>query len=103
MTLGDNDGQTPFWRAAFWGYVAVVKCLIMSGRDLGDVDHKSRFEGREASVLGIAREKDRDKVVGILELYQATPVQTRLTLWQFDGTSWYREIFILPSSVKVLD
>ena len=52
--------------------------LIVSGRDLGDLNKKGRhWEGNDSTALEIAREKYRAAIVAILERFLANPQLTR--------------------------
>ena len=80
ITLNDNDGRTPLWYASYHGQYEIVEWLIASGRDLGDIENKKGNywgDDKEYTALEIARERNKTKVVSLLERFMANPAHTR--------------------------
>ena len=77
-TLAGNEGQTPLWIASYYWRFDIVRWLIASGRDLGDLSAKatSDDDGKKYSPLEIAIKMKRTAVVALLERYMASPAQT---------------------------
>ena len=46
--LADNEGRTPLWQAACSQDTRIVEWLIASGKDLGDVNTRVKFNRVEA-------------------------------------------------------
>ena len=62
-----NGGWTPVWRAAFSGYLDIIKWWIASGREMdlgepGDVD--------KTDAIGVAKEYGETEVVTLLEIQE---------------------------------
>ena len=55
VALADEDRCTPLWCASYCGHFEVVKWLIASGRDLGDVNMVGEYVGKECTALEMAR------------------------------------------------
>ena len=68
-----DNGYTPLWGAAYFGYVDVIKWWIVSGRemDLG----KPGDWGTDA--FGGAKERGKKEVVTLLERFEKDDTQTR--------------------------
>ena len=77
VTLTNADGHTPLWYASFEGNWEVVEWLIASGRNLGALTKKGAFAGKRYTTLDIARKRNKDHVVAVLERFTANPGQTR--------------------------
>ena len=80
VTLADNDGCTPLWRASCYGYIEVIEWLIVSGRDLGDIKNKKGNywgDDKDYTALEIAGEHKWTKVMSLLKKSIANPTQTR--------------------------
>ena len=69
-----NDGRTPLYHAARYGYLDIIKWWIASGREIdlgkpGDVD--------KTDAIGGAKENDKTDVVTLLERFKENPEETR--------------------------
>ena len=82
IALADSNGCTPLWQAAHKGCLEVVEWLIASGRDLGDLNSEGKWRGKFNNALEVAREKNKDDVVSLLERFFANPEQTRAEIKQ---------------------
>jgi len=77
VTLEDDDGRTPLWWASFYGKHEEIEWLIASGRDLGDIERKvGWWYGKVYTALEIA-ERNKTKVVSLLERFLTNPAQIR--------------------------
>ena len=77
-TLADQKDCTPLWWASRYGHVGLVEWLIVSGRDLGDLDRKGReWDDIQYSAREIARAMKKTSVASLLERFMADPMQTR--------------------------
>ena len=47
VTLSDDEARSPLWITSFYGHGEVIERLIASGRDLGDLDKRGRYDGGE--------------------------------------------------------
>ena len=70
----DNDGETPLWRAAYYGRFDLIKWWIASGREIdlgkpGDVD--------KTDAIGGAKKRGKTEVVTLLERFKENPEKTR--------------------------
>jgi len=70
----DNDGWTPLWRAAYFGYLDIIKWWIASGREMylgipGDVDNTDAIE--------VAKKRGKMELVTLLERFEENPVKTK--------------------------
>jgi len=83
ITLTDQEtgGHSPLWLAAWSGKHRVIKWLIASGRDLGDMSLKGKFKNhdvwRDYTALEIARKLKREKVVSLLGRFMVNPTRIR--------------------------
>jgi len=78
ITLADNKGCTPLWKAAFFGKHQVVEWLVASGRDLGDLNKKGKYlDHQEYTALEVARKEQPRKAAAVLERFLANSMQTR--------------------------
>ena len=77
VTLADNDGCTPLRWGSYKGSYQNIECLIVSGRDLGDLNQTGKDWNEDCSALEIARKKNETEVVSLLERFTANPAQTR--------------------------
>ena len=69
-----NDGETPLWRAAYYGHLEVIRWWIASGREMdlgkpGDVD--------KTDAIGAAKKNGKTEVVALLERFKENPDETR--------------------------
>ena len=69
-----NDGETPLWRAAYYGHLDVIKWWIASGRemDLGKPEDVDRTDA-----IGVAKEYGETEVATLLERFKNNPEETR--------------------------
>jgi len=70
----DDDGCTPLWSAARYGYHDLIKWWIASGREMdlgipGDVD--------KTDAIGAAKEEGKIEVVSLLERFKSDAAKTR--------------------------
>ena len=68
------------WWASCFGKHEVVEWFIASGRDLGDIKNKKGKDwedGEDYTALEIAEERNKTKVVSLLERFLTNPAQTR--------------------------
>ena len=70
------------WKASNEGHYYVIKRLIASGRDLGDLNKKGKWwaSKNESTAIEAARNGNRPnktEVVSLLENFMANPIQTR--------------------------
>jgi len=80
ITLGDCNGCTALWWAAFFGRLGVIEWLMASGRDLGDLNKNIKYwgdDGKEYSAIDIASNMGKTEVASLLEKCIANPTQTR--------------------------
>jgi len=79
VSLAERSGCTPLWYAAYNGHCEVIEWLIASGRDLGDLNKRGKWdlEGNEYSALEIARRRNRGEVASLLERFMGNAEQTR--------------------------
>jgi len=77
ITLENENGYTPLWWASCKERHEVIEWLIASGRDLGDLNKKRNWRGKDSTALEIARNFESTGVVSLLERFMANPAQTR--------------------------
>ena len=68
-----NNGATPLWWAAYYGYHDVIKWWIGSGRemDLGKPGDS------KTDAIGAAKKKKRTEVITLLERFKSDAAKTR--------------------------
>jgi len=69
-----NEGCTPLWRAAYNGYLDIIKWWIASGREIdlgkpGDVD--------KTDAIGVAKKEGKTEAVTLLERFKKNATKTR--------------------------
>ena len=70
----EDNGHTPLWSAAYWGYLDVIKWWIASGREMdlgkpGDVG--------KTNAIGEAKDHGKTEVVTLLERFKSDAAKTR--------------------------
>jgi len=70
----NNDGETPFWAAAWFGHLDIIKWWIASGREM-DLGKPGDVEKTDA--IGRAKNGGKTDVVTLLERFKENPVETR--------------------------
>ena len=68
-----NEGCTPLWRAAYNGYLDIIKWWIASGREM---DLGTPGEQQSDAIL-VAKKKRRKEVIALLERFKNDPTKTR--------------------------
>ena len=80
ITFPDNEGCTPLWRASSEGRHHVVKWLIASGKDLGDLNKTGKYwDSNEYTAIEAARNAYIDnhtETISLLENLMVNPIQT---------------------------
>jgi len=80
ITFPDNEGCTPLWRASSEGRHHVVKWLIASGKDLGDLNKTGKYwDSNEYTAIEAARNayiENKTETISLLENLMANPIQT---------------------------
>ena len=81
VNFGEGGLCTPLWGAAFEGHVAIIKWLIVSGRDL-HLEKKGRllavlFDDNEYSALEIARARGNQEAAAVLDRFKKNQPLTR--------------------------
>jgi len=69
-----NGGYTPLWRAAWYGYLDVIRWWIASGREM---DLGKPGDVLKTDAIGVAKRYGHAEVVTLLERFQSDAVQTR--------------------------
>ena len=77
ITLEDGLGCTPLWYASANGKTKVMKWLMASGRDLGDLNQTGNYHGVQYTALEIAQERKKFRLTALLERFMANSAQTR--------------------------
>ena len=76
--FAEENGSSPLWWAAHKGRHEVIKRLMASGRDLGDLNLKGKDTVFNSSTaIEIARERHHPEVVLLLERFMADPELSR--------------------------
>ena len=72
----NNDGETPFWAAAWFGHLDIIKWWIASGRgiDLGKAGDD------QTDAIGGAKNNGKTEVVPLLERFKENPMETRYSM-----------------------
>ena len=81
-----NEGCTPLWRAAFSGFLDVIKWWIASGREM---DFGTPGDVETTDAIGGAKKYGKTEVVTLLERFKENPVATRHVVRAEIG--WYDE------------
>jgi len=82
-----NDGETPLWRAAYYGHLDVIKWWIASGREM-DLGKPEDVEKTDA--IGMAKMYGYTELVTLLERFKSDAAQTRYAMRVEVG--WYDEL-----------
>ena len=67
-------GETPLWRAAYLGRLDVIKCWIISGREM---DLGTPGDVKKTDAIGAAKQQDKTEVVALLERFKSDAAKTR--------------------------
>ena len=67
-------GVTPLWRAAYLGRLDVIKCWIISGREM---DLGTPGDVYTTDAIGAAKQQDKTEVVALLERFKSDAAKTR--------------------------
>ena len=83
----DENGCTPLWYAARWGYLDIVRWWIASGREMdlgrpGDIDR--------TDAIGKAKRRGKTEVATLLERFKNNPEETRHLMRVEHG--WYDQL-----------
>ena len=70
----DNNGTTPLWRAAYDGYLEVIKVWIASGREM---DLGTPGDIYKTDAIGGAKRNGKKEVVTLLERFKSDAAKTR--------------------------
>jgi len=76
VTIVCNQHCTPLWWASWEGTREVLQWLIASGKDLGAINQKGQWIGREFTCLEAAKTK-KSEAVSLLQRFVTNPAQTR--------------------------
>ena len=73
LNVPKNDGCTPLWRAAYYGFLGIIKWWIASGREMdlgkpGDVG--------KTDAIGGAKKSGKKEVVTLLEKFKKDAAKT---------------------------
>ena len=90
-TLMAENGGTALWIAAQKGHCDVIKWILASGRELGELEAKGKAKNGIYTPLGIAKQSNHPLVVALLERFTANPVATRRELRLELGVSGMNE------------
>ena len=98
-----NHGSTPLWRAAYFGYLDIIKWWIASGREMylgipGDVD--------KTDAIGGAKKRGKTEVVTLLERFKNDAAKTRSEVRKELGingqySDYYSIVFLFLFSFSV--
>jgi len=69
-----KGGHTPLWRAAYIGYLDIIKWWISSGREM---DLGKPGDVHRTDVIGVAKKYGETEVVALLERFKNDASQTR--------------------------
>jgi len=70
----EDNGHTPLWSAAYWGYLDVIKWWIASGREM-DLGKPGDVEKTDA--IGVAKLREKMEVVNLLERFKSDASKIR--------------------------
>ena len=82
----DNDGFTPLWRAAYFGYLDIIRWWIASGREM---DLGKPGDVYKTDAIGGAKREGETEVVTLLERFKSDAARTRYAMRVELG--WYDE------------
>jgi len=74
VTEPNSKGRMPLWRAAFYGYLDVMKWWIASGREM---DLGKPGDIFKTDAIGAAKRNNKAEVVALLERFKSNPTETR--------------------------
>jgi len=80
VTVADKGKCTPLWLVACFGNFEVVMWLIASGRDLGDLNKKGKWQDGKSTALEIATKENETEIASLLQRFMVNPAQTRHAL-----------------------
>ena len=72
-----DNGYTPLWGAAYFGYVDVIKWWIVSGREM---DLGKPGDVYKTDAIGAAKGQGKTEVVSLLERFKENPDDTRYAM-----------------------
>ena len=89
----NNIGETPLWRASYYGYLDIIKWWIASGREM---DFGKPGDVEKTDAIGVAKKNGKTEVVALLERFKSDAAKTRSEVRKELGiTGQYYFIFLL--------
>lgn len=74
-----NDGVTPLWCATLWGYLPIIKWILVLRHRAVDLE-ATRHYGKEYSLVEFARKNGKLEIADLLDKFTLDPQDTRFNL-----------------------